>query len=404
MGNNHLTGNIPTDIGKLTNPLRSLYGLKQAPRAWYEAFYRALLSLGFSASSSDTSLFIKKDITITFILVYVDDIIITGSSSQVCQTIISQLQAIFPVKDLGDIHYFLGIEVTRSPHGLFLHQSKYALDLLKKTDMLGVKPCSTPVSSSKLDHSGTPLADPTSYRSIVGALQYLTWTRPDLAFAVNQVCQHMQTPRTIHLQAVKRILRYLKGTIDSGLRFTKGAQFLTAWSDADWAGCPVDRRSTSGYCVFLGPNLVAWSAKKQNTVTRSSTEAEYRSLANTAAEISWVCKILFDLSFPLLRTPVIFCDNKSAIALAFNPVFHARTKHVELDYHFIREKVLLGQIDVQHVNTLSQIADIFTKSLHADRFLSLTAKLSVRPSTFSLRGCVRSTVGSQSYQRCTAPD
>ncbi|KAB2618580.1 hypothetical protein D8674_014449 [Pyrus ussuriensis x Pyrus communis] len=307
----------PRHVCKLN---RSLYGLKQAPRA---------------------CLFIKQDSSITFILVYVDDIIITGSSRSVCQSIIAQLQTMFPVKDLGDIHYFLGIEVHRSAKGMFLHQSKYALDLLKKTDMLGVKPCSTP---------------------------------------------YMHSPRTIHLQAVKRILRYLKGTLDAGLWFTPGSQRLTAWSDADWAGCPVDRRSTSGYCVFLGPNLISWSAKKQCTVARSSTEAEYRSLANTAAELSWVCKILQDISFPILHTPAIFCDNQSAIALAFNPVFHARTKHVEIDYHYIREKVLAGQVSVHHVASLLQLADIFTKSLPSARFAELTSKLSVRFPPFSLRG------------------
>ncbi|KAB2621335.1 hypothetical protein D8674_023517 [Pyrus ussuriensis x Pyrus communis] len=309
---------------------KSLYGLKQAPRA---------------------CLFIKRDTSITFILVYVDDIIITGSSSTTCQSIISNLQLMFPVKDLGDIHYFLGIEVHKSAKGLLLHQTKYALDLLKKTDMLGAKPCATPV------------------------------------------CQYMHSPRTIHLQAVKRILRYLKGTVDSGLWFTKSPQFLTAWSDADWAGCPVDRRSTSGYCVFLGSNLISWSAKKQATVARSSTEAEYRSLAHTAAELTWVCKILHDISFPLLQKPVIYCDNKSAIALAFNPVFHARTKHVEIDYHYIREKVLLGHIGVQHVASLLQIADIFTKPLAVDRFAALTYKLSVRSPSISLRGCYDCSVG-----------
>ncbi|CAN6683923.1 unnamed protein product [Malus baccata var. baccata] len=307
--------------------------------------------------------------------VYVDDIIITGSSTIECQSIISKLQALFPVKDLGNIHYFLGIEVKRSAKGLLMHQSKYALDLLRKTDMLGAKPCATPVSTSKLDHFGTLLSDPTYYRSTVGALQYLTWTRPDLAFAINQVCQYMHSSRTIHLQAVKRILRYLKGTVDSGLWLTKGPQCLTVWSDADWAG----------------PNLISWSAKKQATVARSSTEAEYRYLAHTAVEITWVCKILQDISFPLLQTPIIYCDNKSAIALAFNPVFHARTKHVEIDYHYIREKVLLGHIGVQHVPSLFQLADIFTKSLAADRFAVLTSKLSVRSPSFSLRGCVENT-------------
>lgn len=153
-----------------------------------------------------------------------------------------------------------------------------------------------------MDHSGTILSEPTAYSSIIGALQYLTWTRPDLAFAVNQVCQHMHSPRTIHLQAVKRILRYLKGSVDSGFWFIKGLQILTTWSDADWASCPVDRRSTSGYCVFLGPNLISWSAKKQCTVAQSSTEAEYRSLAHITTELTWGCKILHDISFPLLKT------------------------------------------------------------------------------------------------------
>ena len=151
----------------------SLYSLKQAPQSRYEAFYMVILSLGFSSSYSDTNLFIKNDYSITFILVYVDDIIITGSSHSVCQSIITQLQTMFHVKDLGDVHCFLGIEIHRSAKGLFLNQSKYALDLLKKTDMIGVKPCSTHVGSAKLDHSGTLLSDPTFYRSIVGALQYL---------------------------------------------------------------------------------------------------------------------------------------------------------------------------------------------------------------------------------------
>ncbi|KAM0963906.1 hypothetical protein ACFX2A_023337 [Malus domestica] len=259
--------------------------------------------------------------------------------------------------------------------------------------MIGVKPCSTPISSTKLDNSGTLISEPTFYRSTIGALQYLTWTRLDLAFAVNQVRQYMHAPRTIHLQAVKRILQYLKGSIDSGLWFTKGSQYLTAWSNADWASCPINRRSTSGYCIFLGLNLISWSAKKQNIVARSSIEVEYRSLANTVAKITWVCKILQDISFPLLKTHAIFCDNKSAFALAFNLVFHARTKHVEIDYHYIRENVLSGHVIVHHVASLYQVADIFTKSLPAERFAYLTYKLAFRSPTFRLRGCVKDKEG-----------
>ncbi|KAM1936629.1 hypothetical protein ACFX15_013875 [Malus domestica] len=215
--------------------------------------------------------------------------------------------------------------------------------------MEGAKPYCTPLGSQKLDHNGPLLSNPTEYRYIVGGLQYLTWTRSDLAFAVNQICQFMDAPREQHLQAAKCVLRFLKGSISHGLWFTKGPITLSAYSDADWAGYPFDRRSTSGYCVFLGPNLISWSAKKQSTVARSSTEVEYRSLAHTAAEITWVCKILKDLHFPLPQLLTLGCDNLSAISLASNPIFHARTKRVELDYHYIRELVLANLIKVHYV-------------------------------------------------------
>ncbi|XP_021802647.1 uncharacterized protein LOC110746719 [Prunus avium] len=276
---------------------KSLYGLKQAPRAWYDQLYTSLLSLGFQASQSDTSLFILKVPHLVLILVYVDDIIITGPSSAACQTIISKLGTQFPIKDLGPLHYFLGLEVHQTDHGIFLSQQKYALELLSRAKMEGAKPCVTPVGSLKLDHTGPLLQNPVEYRSLAGALQYLTWTRPDISFAVNQVCQFMHTPRESHMQAVKRILRYLKGTITDGMWFKKGHLDLVSYSDADWAGCHFDRRSTSGYCVFFGPNLISWSAKKQPTVARSSTEAEYRSLAITAAELTWICKVLLILAY-----------------------------------------------------------------------------------------------------------
>nr|XP_028946359.1 uncharacterized protein LOC114820142 [Malus domestica] len=256
-------------------------------------------SFGFQQSSSDASLVVLQGHSLVIVLVYVDDILVTGPNPSVCNLFIQKLSTLFPVKDLGPLHYFLGLEVHRSSAGLFLHQSKYLLDLLRKSNMVGAKPCCTPLGSQKLDHTGPLLSDPTEYRSIVGGLQYLTWTRPDISFAVNQICQFMHTPRAQHLQAVKRVLRYLKGTVTEGIWFKKGSTCLTAFSDADWAGCTFDRRSTSGYCIFLGSNLISWSAKKQSTVARSSTEAEYRSLAHTAAEITWICKIFRDIGFPL---------------------------------------------------------------------------------------------------------
>ena len=204
--------------------------------------------------------------------------------------------------------------------------------------------------------------------------------------------QFMHAPREQHLQAAKRVFRFLKGSVSNGIWFTKGFVELSAYSDADWAGCTFDRRSTSGYCVFLGTNLISWSAKKQSTVARSSTEAEYMSLAHTAAELTWVCKILRDLHFPLSKLPTLWCDNISAISLASNPIFHARTKHVEIDYHYIRELVLANLIKVQFVCSEDQVADLHTKSLSTTRFRYLCSKLplgiSSDPSS-RLRGCIR---------------
>ena len=382
-----IDSSLPNHVCKLH---KSLYGLKQALRAWFDKLFQALKSFGFTQSCSDASLFVLKAPVLVIVLVYVDDILISGPDPSVCTRVIHQLGSLFPVKDLGPLHYFLGLEVQRSSHGLFLHQTKYLLDLLQKTNMEGAKPCSTPLATAKLDHSGIPLSHPTDYRSLVGALQYLTWTRPDISFVVNQVCQFMHTPTDLHMQAAKRILRFLKGTLDHGLWFKKSPLTLSAFSDADWAGCVYDRRSTSGFCVYLGSNLISWNAKKQPTVARSSTEAKYRSLAHTAAEITWVCKVLHDFGFPLPLKPTIWCDNISAISLASNPVFHARTKHVEIDYHYIRELVLANLLHVQYVCTEDQIADIHTKPLTKNRFLLLRSKLSLGTPTsskLSLRGC-----------------
>ncbi|KAM1320462.1 hypothetical protein ACFX2H_005342 [Malus domestica] len=381
----------PTQPHHVCQLHKSLYGLKQAPRAWYAKLTTALQSLGFSGSNNDHSLFVKNGDSVVYVLVYVDDILVTGPDSAACQSVISQLCALFPVKDLGLLHYFLGIEVKRSSQGIFINQTKYILDLLNKAHMDGAKPCVTPLSTSNLDHSSPLLSNPEDYRSLVGGLQYLTWTRPDLSFAVNLVCQFMHTPRESHLQVVKRILRYLKGTITLGLWFPKCSAPLSinSFSDADWAGCTIDRRSTGGFCIFLVDSLISWSAKKQPTVARSSTEAEYRSLANTAAELTWICKLLVDIGLLLPCPPKLWCDNISALSLAKNPPFHARTKHVEIDYHFIREKVLANSITVHFVCTQDQTADICTKALSKDRFLFLRDKLSLRLPQLSLRGDVK---------------
>lgn len=385
----------PTFPSHLCKLHKSLYGLKQAPRAWYERFSNYLFGLGFQSTYADPSLFIRHfKNTVTLILLYVDDLIITGSDSTYITYLISQLGLLFEMKNLGQLHHFLGIEVSTTSTGLFLSQTKYAKDLLLRTSMLDCKPVGSPCSSKQSPTCTTSplMKDPALYRSIAGALQYLTLTRPDLAFAVNLACQYMHSPTEAQFVALKRILRYIKGTLSYGLHIRDGPLRLSAFSDADWAGDTVDRRSTTGFCVFFGQNPVSWCAKKQHTVARSSTESEYRSLAHTAAELSWLQILFKDIGFFLSTRPLIWCDNISAISLASNPVFHARTKHIEVDYHFVRERVLRKDLDIRFVSTQEQVADIFTKGLHPRRFQFLRSKLWVADRPLSLRGPNSTTV------------
>jgi hypothetical protein len=225
--------------------------------------------------------------------VYADDIIVASSSLEATTTLLKDLQADFALKDLGDLHFFLGIEVKRNSDALILSQQRYATDVVKRANMWNGKPVDTPISlTEKLSITeGARLgeADSTTYRSVVGALQYLTLTRPDLSFSVNKVCQFLHAPTTVHWSVVKRILRYVKETLMMGLKIRRSnSTLVSAFSDADWAGCVDDRRSTGGFAVFFGSNLVSWSARKQPTVSRSSTEAEYKALANATAEMMWI--------------------------------------------------------------------------------------------------------------------
>ena len=216
--------------------------------------------------------------------------------------------------DLGLLHHFLRIVVTHDTHGLFLSQRQYILNLLTKSGMLDYQPSKTPVdTTTKLSSSGDVFPDATLYRSITGALKYLTLTRPKISFAVQQACLYMHDPRIPHYNHVKRVLRYLKGTFDHGLHiYSSSPHTLIAYSDADWAGCSDTRRSTSGYCVFLGNNLISWSSKRRVTVSRSSAEAEYRAVAHAVAETVWLRQLRSDLCRPVQQAIVVYCDNISA--------------------------------------------------------------------------------------------
>ncbi|XP_071695972.1 uncharacterized mitochondrial protein AtMg00810-like [Rutidosis leptorrhynchoides] len=299
---------------------KALYGLTQAPRAWFHRLSAALHSLGFQGSKTDTSLFIDSNgNTLLYMLVYVDDIILTGNDTKEIDRVVQSLSRSFAVKDMGNLSYFLGIEVTRNGNDMILSQRKYIRELLESADLSNAKPVSSPMTTNAklaLGDSAT-FDNPVQYHQIVSALQYVTLSRPDIAFAVNKVCQYMHCPTINHCSAVKRILRYLQGTANYVLRlmhdsgtvlhaYTDSAyNSLTSFSDAGWAGCPDDRRSTGGYAIYLGSNLVSWSARKQKTVSRSSTESEYNALADTVAELTWLQDLLRELRVPVKSVPTL---------------------------------------------------------------------------------------------------
>jgi hypothetical protein len=366
----------PDDVCLLS---RSLYGLRQAPRVWFNRFVTFVLSLGFVHSRADPSLFVlKQGGSAAYLLLYVDDIIISASTTALLQQIVARLKTEFAIKDMGDLRFFLGVDVHRDTTGFHLSQAAYARDVLDRAGMSNCKPVATPVEvkSNPSATDGQAFSDASWYRSMAGALQYLTLTRPDIAYAVQQVCLHMHAPRDCHAAMLKRVLRYLKGTIDYGLHLLAAAKpQLVAYTDADWAGCPDTRRSTSGFCVFLGDALVSWSSKRQTTVSRSSAEAEYRGIANAVAECSWLRHLLDELHHGVRQATIVYCDNVSSVYMSRNSVHHRRTKHIELDIHFVREKVALGELRVHPVPSDRQFVDIFTKgissALHDDFRASL---------------------------------
>ncbi|KAJ7516879.1 hypothetical protein O6H91_21G002900 [Diphasiastrum complanatum] len=287
------------------------------------------------------------------------------------------------MQDLEKIHYILGLEIDFLKDKAFICQSKYALSMLKKFNMLNCKSIETPMEQNVKDSNKgdeRSFKDITLFRSLIGSLIWLTITRPDISFSVHKLSQAIQNPSIYHWKKAKRVLRYVSSTFDFGLLYKSEDLSIIGYSDSDFVGDRADRKSTSAYVIYLGGNLISWLSKKQDTVSLSSCEAEYKVLTTTTKEVLWIKRLLVELKIIMEENiHMIMCDNISAQALANNPIFHARSKHIEVAHHFVREKLIGGEIKLEHIDTSSCIADMLTKPLSKSSFNKHRANLGVIP-------------------------
>jgi len=375
-------GYMSSSTGIVCRLQRALYGLKQSPRAWFGRFSIAMRKYGFQQSNSDHTLFLKRrQGKITALIIYVDDMIITGDDSEEIYRLEKHLAMEFEMKNLGGLKYFLGIEVARSKQGIFLSQRKYVLDLLAEVGMLDCKPANTPtIQNQKLgEYPDQTPTDKERYQRLVGKLIYLSHTRPDISYAVSMVSQFMHCPSKDHMDAVVRILRYLKSAPGKGIMFSKNDHLdVEGYTDADWAGNLADRKSTSGYFTFVGGNLVTWRSKKQKVVALSSAEAEFRGMAKGLCELLWLRRLLSEIGFAPNSEMNLYCDNKAAIEISQNPIQHDRTKHIEIDRHFIKQNLEEKVIRFPFVRSEDQLEDMLTKAVSNKNFHSSLDKLGIK--------------------------
>ncbi|BAF15572.2 Os04g0582400 [Oryza sativa Japonica Group] len=371
----------PDKTIELVEP-KALYGLRQAPRAWNSKLEATLLSLGFRRNDCEHAVYVRGNTSARLLVgVYVDDLIITGTKEDEIVRFKGEMKALFKMSDLGLLSFYLGIEVEQVAGSIRLSQAAYARRILERAGMLGCNPSATPMEQ-RLKLSKTSAAasvNPTWYRGIVGCLRYLVHTRPDIAFSVGYVSRFMEAPTTEHEAAVKRILRYIAGTTEFGCHYHQSSSpvQLVGYSDADMAGDPDTRKSTTGVVFFLGTSPVSWQSVKQKVVALSSCEAEYIAATTAACQGVWLSQLLGEINQEEPDAFKLLIDNKSAIALSKNPVFHERSKHIATRYHYIRERVEDGSVHVEFVGTEGQIADILTKALGRTRFQELRSRIGV---------------------------
>ncbi|KAL1189087.1 Retrovirus-related Pol polyprotein from transposon RE2 [Cardamine amara subsp. amara] len=339
--------------GKVYKLNKALYGLRQAPRAWNNKLNCILMELKFEKCSKEPSVYrkeVRKDLLI--IGVYVDDLFVTGTSSEIIKRFKEEMASKFEMSDLGKLTYYLGIQVNQHEEGITLTQARYAQKILEETGMENCNLTHTPMETElKLSRSENEKEiDATMYRKAVGCLRYLLDTRPDLSYCVGMLSRYMQSPRESHGAALKHCLRYLKGTINLGLSYKRSKiSKLIGYSDSSHNIDPDDGRSTSGHIFYFGESPITWCSKKQDVVTLSSCEAEFMAGTEAAKQAMWLQDLLFEITGSSKEKVIIRLDNQSAIALTRNPVFHGRSKHIHRRYHFLRECIENGQIDVEHV-------------------------------------------------------
>lgn len=358
----------------------ALYGLRQAPRAWYNRIESYFLKEGFEKCPSEHTLFVKSGAKTDMLIIslYVDDLIFTGNNETMFSDFKESMKKEFDMTNLGRMSYFLGVEVVQNSSGIFVSQSKYTKEILERFGMDNSKPVDNPVVPGyKLSKKGDGVeVDATTYKQMVGSLMYLTATRSDLMYAVCLISRYMEKPTDVHLQAAKRILRYLKGTADLGIFYKKNvSDELIAYADSDYAGDVDDRKSASGYVFLLGTGAISWSSKKQPVVTLSTTEAEFFAAASCACQGVWLRRIIGNLGHSQDGCTTIFCDNTSTIKLSKNPIMHERSKHIDVRFHFLRELAKDGVIELVYYSTRDQVSDILTKPLKVDTFLKLRSLL-----------------------------
>jgi hypothetical protein len=359
---------------------KALYRLKQAPRAWYGRIDSFLTSLGFTKTKVDHNLYFKvmNDESV-ILLLYVDDLFLTGEEKLItdCK---KKLVAEFEMKDLGLMHYFLGLEVWKSPRKIFLNQGKYAAEILKRFDMLECKAMNTPMETNLklMVDTSLELVDATLYRHIIGSLMYLTNTRLDICFAVNTLSQYLVEPKHVHLVVAKHVMKYLKDTLDYGLYYIGDHEFkMYSYTDSDWARSASDKNSTLGCCFSLGSAMTSWQSKKQSNITLSATEVEYIVACSASCEAIWLWKLLTGLFDLEMEATVILCDNQSCIKMMENPVFHDNSKYMEIWYHYIHDMVQRGAVKLQYVGTDEHDSGVLTKPLSHVKFEYFRDKLGV---------------------------